>query len=314
MIGHRSLPEKIEPMSPHTWPYRQVPPFLDYLRVEGGVTANTILAYRRDLIRFANHCQQQGLGNPNDVNPVRLQEYARFLYEEQLSTASIARHISSVRMFLRWHLLNGMIKQDICAVLETPKTWRRVPSVLNRQRTLELIDAVEPDSYLAPRDQALLELLYATGVRASEAASLTVAAINFQVGYIRCLGKGRKERIIPIHQLALNRLQKYLQELRPALLKGKTAEALFLSRTGQPLNRTEVWRIVKRAVRRAGIVGKVTPHTLRHCFGSHLLQGGADLRSVQEMLGHSDVSTTQIYTHVDHEHLRRIHKKYHPRP
>ena len=296
------------------WPLVQIEPFLHYLQIECGLANNTISAYRGDLVRFGGFCREIGLGEARQVTPLVVQKYARRLYERHLATSSIARQVVAVRMFMRFHLLNGMVDKDVCAVLDMPKTWRRLPSVLDQRRTIELIEAGDKEHPIYARNRALLELLYATGMRASEAADLGVKDINFQVGYVRCIGKGRKERIIPVHKTALAAVRDYMEKLRLELLGRKEGPRLFVSRTGRPLSRVDVWRIVRGAARAAGISGKVTPHTLRHCFGSHLLQGGADLRSVQEMLGHADVTTTQIYTHVDQQHLRRIHKKYHPRP
>ena len=296
------------------WPIVQIRPFLDYLVIECGLAANTIAAYGRDLGRFAEYCRNEGLRRPEELTAVFVQDYARDLHQAHLAGASVARHLVSVKMFMRFHVLMGLLEKDVCAMLEAPKTWQRLPNVLSQQQTAELITAVDADEPLYMRDRALLELLYATGIRASEAAGLQISDINLQVGYLRCLGKGHKERIIPVHQLALDLVRQYLEELRPELVGQRDCRALFVSRTGRPLNRIEVWRVVGRAARRAGMAGKVSPHTLRHCFGSHLLAGGAGLRSVQEMLGHADVATTQIYTHVDQEHLRGVHKKYHPRP
>ena len=299
--------------SSSTWPSVQIKPFLDYIFSECGLAVNTVLAYKRDLRRFNQFCRQQQLDHPNNLKPLDVQNFARDLFQLHLSTSTIARHLVTVRMFMRFHLLNRMVDHDICSLLETPKTWQRLPRVLSKQQTITLIESVDPDDPLFLRNRALLELLYATGMRASELADLELAGVNFQIGFIRCIGKGRKERIIPVHQSALEMLKQYQQQLRPTLLKEKSCDNLFVSRTGRPLSRIEVWRIVKRAALKAGMAGNVTPHTLRHCFGTHLLQGGADLLSVQEMLGHADVTTTQIYTHVDQQHLRSIHKKYHPR-
>ena len=311
-LGEGHGPSK--PGTPSSWPTSQIAPFLNYLIVECGLADNTIVAYRRDLVRFAGHCDQVGLTNPISLTPLNVQQYAQRLWEEQLSTATIARHLAAVRMFLRFHLLMGLMKKDICAVLESPKTWRRVPRTLSKQRTTELLDGVDRQNPLGLRDAALLELLYATGIRASEAAGLDVDSINFQIGYLNCFGKGNKERIVPVHAKALTLVQEYVEQLRPELVGQKIIAALFVSRTGNRLSRIEVWRIVQRAARGAGMTGRIGPHTLRHCFGSHMLQGGADLRVVQELLGHADVATTQIYTHVDQEHLRDMHKRYHPRP
>lgn len=295
------------------WPFSQIKGFLDYLLIECGLAANTIGAYRRDLVRFSGYCDGQGLSDPMLLTPVFLQGYVRQMQKEHLATASIARHLAAIKMFLRFHLLTGQVDKDIFSVMERPKTWCRLPVVLDQKRTVELITAADPQAPTYLRDRALLEVLYATGMRASEAADLPLEGINFQIGYLRCLGKGRKERIIPIHAVALNAVSAYVEELRPRLMKERSCPNVFVSRTGRALSRIEVWRIVRRAAVRAGLTGKVTPHTLRHCFGSHLLHGGADLRVVQELLGHADVTTTQIYTHVDQQRLRAMHKKYHPR-
>ena len=299
-----------------SWPTSQIERFLDYLTVECGLAKNTVITYRRNLKRFACYCLGRGHDDPRLITPIILQQYAQCLHVESLCTASVAQHLVTIRMFLRFHLLNGLVDNDITSVMETPKTWRLLPRVLGQQKTVELISAVDPEDSLYLRDRALLELLYATGLRASEAAGLMIEDINFQVGYLRCLGKGNRERIVPVYENALESLRRYINGLRCELLNGKddakTMKYLFLSRTGRRLSRIEIWRIVRKVALRAGLPGKVTPHTLRHCFGTHLLQGGADLRSVQEMLGHVDVTTTQIYTHVDQDHLRSVHKKYHP--
>ncbi len=299
----------------NSWPITQIKPFLDYLSIECGLADNTILAYRRDLHRFSLFCLDNHLDDPRSVDPLNIQRYARFLANEQLASSSIARHLVTVRMFMRYHTLFGMIDRDICNVLETPRTWQRLPKVLSKQKTIDLITATDPEDAFFLRDRALLELLYATGMRASEIAGLRIEDVNFQIEYLRCFGKGNKERIIPVHETALAMLREYLKKLRPKLIGEKRAvDNVFVSRTARPLSRIEVWRIVRKAAIKAGLPKNVSPHTLRHCFGSHLLAGGADLRSVQEMLGHADVTTTQIYTHVDQQRLKNIHKKYHPRP
>jgi len=295
------------------WPFVQIRAFLDYLLIECALADNTISAYGRDLRRFGGFCSRNKITDPKSIVPLTMQQYALELSKEGLATASIARFLVAVRMFMRFHLLNGLVDYDVCSVLDTPKTWKLLPKVLSRQHTVQLIEGADPEDPLYLRNRALLELLYATGMRASEAAGLELRDVNFQIGYLRCLGKGRKERIIPVHKMALEALAQYLEQLRPKLTEKNDCKEVFVSRTGHPLNRIEIWRIVRRAALRTGMTGKVSPHTLRHCFGSHLLQGGADLRYVQEMLGHADVTTTQIYTHVDQQHLRDMHKKYHPR-
>ncbi len=299
---------------PPNWVTSQISPFLHYLSIECGLSDNTIKAYRVNLTRFASFCDENGIQSPEHVDPLALQNYARFLSEINLALASIAQNVVTIRMFMRFHVFNGILKKDLCQIMETPRLWQRLPRVLGKEKTIELVTAVDSKSPLFQRDRALLELLYATGMRASEVADMALEDINFQIGYLRCIGKGSKERIIPVHQGALTILDSYIKQLRVKLLGEKICPQIFLSKNGRRLSRIEVWRIVRKAAIHAGLDKHVTPHTLRHCFGTHLLQGGADLRSVQEMLGHASVVTTQIYTHVDQEHLKRIHKKYHPRP
>ncbi len=230
------------------------------------------------------------------------------------SENSAKRALVAIRMFLRFAKLRRLIEDDGGEVLDTPKTWQRLPIVCNKQQVLRLLEAPSAEEPFYLRDKALLELLYATGVRASELASLKTTDVNLDIGYLRCFGKGNKERVVPVGRIAIAATRAYLRDLRPRLAKPQSEAFLLLSRTGRPLSRIEIWRLVKKYAVRAGMPRNVTVHTLRHCFATHLLSGGADLRSVQEMLGHVDIGTTQIYTHVDHERLRQIHKKFHPRP
>jgi integrase/recombinase XerD len=199
-------------------------------------------------------------------------------------------------------------------LMESPKRWRSIPNARRYEQVAKLLNAPEPSFEFYLRDRALLELLYATGMRVSEVVHLSVDQVNRKLGYVRCIGKGRKERIIPVGRYAIDALDRYLDLLRPRLLGDHHTTALFLSRTGRPLDRTNMWRVVRKYARLADIEGALSPHTLRHCFATHLLAGGADLRIVQELLGHADVSTTQVYTHVDEAQLKQVHRKYHPRP
>jgi integrase/recombinase XerD len=217
-------------------------------------------------------------------------------------------------MFLRFGKMMGLVEDDLTAMLESPKLWQRLPIICSKKQVISIINAPLPDEPYYFRDKAMLELLYATGVRASELAGLKVSDLNLDIGYLRCLGKGSRERIIPVGQAAIAATVDYLQILRPRLAKPFSGDFLLLSRTGRPMSRIEIWRLIKKYAARAGMPRNLTVHTLRHCFATHLLAGGADLRSVQEMLGHVDIATTQIYTHVDQERLRRIHKQFHPRP
>lgn len=288
--------------------------FLDHLTVEAGLSHNTILAYGRDLKTFLHFCQENEVDQMSGLKPVVVQKYLCRMATGPKNENSARRALVAIRMFLRFAKLMGHIADDGAGLLESPKIWQRLPVICSKQGVLRLLQApcAEEPYYL--RDRAMLELLYATGMRASELAGLKTSDLNFDVGYLRCLGKGNKERIIPVGRTAIKATEAYLRDLRPRLAKSGSGMSLLLSRTGRPLTRIEIWRLVKKYAARAGMPRNLTAHTLRHCFATHLLSGGADLRSVQEMLGHVDIGTTQIYTHVDHERLRRIHKKYHPRP
>ncbi len=288
--------------------------FLDHLVVEAGLSNNTILAYGRDLRDFLRFCQDRKVEDVEKLGPRLVQMYLHEVATGPKNETSVRRALVAIRMLLRYAKSTGRIEDDGSNILETPKTWQRLPIVCNKRQVADLLAAPCPDEPFYFRDKAMLELLYATGVRASELAGLNVADLNFNVGYLRCLGKGEKERIIPVGEHALAATREYLHHLRPDLAGPASGDRLLLSRTGRPLTRIEIWRLVKKYALRAGMPRNLTVHTLRHCFATHLLGGGADLRSVQEMLGHVDVGTTQIYTHVDHERLRRIHKEFHPRP
>jgi integrase/recombinase XerD len=305
---------------------RVVTEFLDYLVVEAGLSENTVLAYGRDLRDFLKFCRAQGVGKIEQVRPAVIRTYFRLRVSDggprktgaadlqSLGENSARRALVAIRMLLRFAKLRGLIADDAAEVLETPKVWQRLPAVCNKQQVLKLLEAPCPEEPFYLRDKAMLELLYATGVRASELAGLKTTDLNLDIGYLRCFGKGNKERIIPVGKMAIRATMSYLRDLRPRLAGPHSQAFVLLSRTGRPLTRIQIWRLVKKYALRAGMPRNVTVHTLRHCFATHLLSGGADLRSVQEMLGHVDIGTTQIYTHVDHDRLRRIHKQFHPRP
>jgi len=288
--------------------------FLDYLAVEAGLSENTSLAYGRDLMNFAGYCKSRGISKLEQVEPKLIYSYLRMLSKERKAETTISRALVAVKMLLRFGMLTGLLHEDFTSILEGPKLWQKLPVVCNKQKVIDLLGTPTTDDPFYLRDKSLLEMLYATGMRASEVADLKISDLNFSIGYLRCLGKGKKERIIPLGKVAIEVTKLYLQDLRPNLVKPSGRDFLFLSRTGRAMNRVDIWRVVKKYARRAGLPRKITVHTLRHCFASHLLSGGADLRSLQEMLGHVDIATTQIYTHVDQDRLRSIHKKYHPRP
>jgi integrase/recombinase XerD len=288
--------------------------FLSYLTVEAGLSENTVLAYGRDLKRFLEHCKSNNIRHLTQIKPEIIQDYLRILTHDQKGESSIKRALVAIRMFLRYGKLMDLVEDDFTAILESPKIWQRLPSICSRQQVLDLLNAPSSDEPYYLRDRAMLELLYATGIRASELAGLRIPDLNLDIGYLRCLGKGNRERIVPVGKVAIEATLEYLANLRPGLVRPFSDNFLLLSRTGRPMGRIEVWRLVKKYAMRAGMPRNLTAHTLRHCFATHLLTGGADLRSVQEMLGHVDIATTQIYTHVDQERLREIHRKYHPRP
>jgi len=295
---------------------RSAKDFLDYLTVEVGLSTNTVLAYGRDLKGFLKYCKSGKVNQLRQIRPTLIQGYQRFLTQPAgggKSEASIKRALVAIRMLLRFAKFTGLIDDDFAGILEGPKLWQRLPVVCNKQQVLNLLNAPSPDEAFYLRDKAMLELLYATGVRASEVAGLKTSDLNLDIGYLRCLGKGNRERVIPLGRVAIAATVEYLKALRPDLAKPFSGDFLLLSRTGRPLSRIEIWRLVRKYAVRSGMPRNLTVHTLRHCFATHLLTGGADLRSVQEMLGHVDIATTQIYTHVDQERLRRIHKQYHPR-
>jgi len=302
--------------------------FLDYLTVEAGLAKNTVLAYGRDLRSFLKYCKTNNTNKIRQIKPALIHNYLRILTQEQKSESSIKRSLVAIRMFLRFGKLTGLVEDDLTSMLESPKVWQKLPCVCSKQQVLELLNAPCPDEPFYLRDKAMLELLYATGVRASEIAGLKTSDLNLNIGYLRCLGKGNRERVVPIGKAAISAINEYLTNLRPRLAGRRpmclprattlgcpySGDFLLLSRTGRPMSRIEIWRLVKKYAIRAGMPRNLTVHTLRHCFATHMLAGGADLRSLQEMLGHVDIATTQIYTHVDQERLRKIHRKYHPRP
>lgn len=293
---------------------REVKNFLNYLTVEAGLSENTILAYGRDLVFFLRYCKTEKITQLKQVKPHVIQKYLRCLTGDNKSEGSVKRALVAIRMFLRFARLTGLVEEDFTSILESPKLWQKLPCVCSKSQVNELLNTPDQENPYYFRDKAMLELLYATGLRAGELANLKISDINLDIGYLRCIGKGNKERVIPISKIAINAIVDYLTNSRPALAKSFSSNFLLISRTGRPMSRIEIWRLVKKYAVLAGMPRNLTVHTLRHCFATHLLSGGADLRSVQEMLGHVDIATTQIYTHVDNERLRKIHKQFHPRP
>jgi len=313
MAARTSRPAPPSPSALRPEAHRHVKGFLDYLQAECGLSLNTRRAYRRDLRRFLASLDPAC----RDLAALTTRHVERFLAvcrQEGLAVSSAARALAAVRMFCRYLVLAGVLRRDVSAVVDSPKKWNRLPTVLDDARVSELLAAPDDGQDVhAVRDRAILTLLYATGMRAGELAGLKLADVSFRLGVVRVLGKGGRERVIPAADAALEAVSAYVDGPRAALLAGRDEPRLFLSRTGKGMRRECVYRLVRKYVRRAAMRGHVTPHTLRHAFATHLLAHGADLRAVQEMLGHADISTTQVYTHVDAARLKAIHKKFHPR-
>lgn len=290
--------------------------FDDYLRFERGLSARTAEAYAADLEQFVDFADSSGHTSPMRIEIGDLREFIYLLKAGGLAPSSIRRKISSLRSYFGFLQAEGWIESDPSELLEGPATGRRLPDVLTPAEIEVLLAAPDDDDALMLRDWAMLELMYATGVRISEVVTLRMRDVEMQEGLVRVRGKGSKERIVPFGRAAREALTLYLQEARPRLAPAANREtkgALFLSRRGRPLSRKAAWQIVRRRVTATGLQKRVTPHTLRHTFATHLLQGGADIAAVQEMLGHADISTTQIYTHLERSYLSEVHRRYHPR-
>ncbi len=291
----------------------QLERFNDHLSVEKGASPRTNEAYLRDVARLAIFAATKGATSPTAASSRLLRDYVYHLKDLGLSPSSIRRNVSAVRSYFRFMIAEGELVRDPSEKLEAPKRWRTLPDVLTVDEAEKLLLAPSLDEPLAFRDRAMLELAYGAGLRVSEWISLGVKDVLMEDHLVRVFGKGSKERLVPIGRKAIGAVAIYLRELRPKLEKGQGKGILFLNARGAPLSRMGAWKILRKYVDAAGITKTVSPHTLRHSFATHLLEGGADLRAVQEMLGHADISTTQIYTHVDREFLRSVHRQYHPR-
>ena len=287
--------------------------FSDYASLEHGLSPLTVEAYQRDLARLAEFVEARGSTAPADITIRLLRDYVYHLKDLGLAPSSIRRNISAIRTYFRFLTGDGIVVRDPTERLETPQRWRSLPEVLTVDEVKALLAAPTLDDNLVFRDRAMLELAYGAGLRVSEWITIGLRDLLLDQGMVRVFGKGSKERLVPIGRSAIGALAVYIRELRPRLEKGEGKGVLFLNARGKPLTRMGAWKILRGHVDRAGITKHVSPHTLRHSFATHLLEGGADLRAVQEMLGHVDIATTQIYTHVDREYLRSVHRSYHPR-
>ena len=290
-----------------------LPAFRDHLSLEAGHSPNTIEAYQRDLIRLANFAASKRVHDPRELTTPLLREFIFLLKDLGLSGATIRRNISAVRTWFGFLAAEGLVDRDPSDRLETPKRWRTLPDVLSVDEMIRLLEAPRLEERLAWRDRALLELAYGAGLRVSELCNLGLTDLLIGDGLVRAFGKGQKERLVPIGRAVVASVSVYLHTIRPTLDRGTSKGRVLLNFRGNPLSRIGAWGVVKKYAKQAAITKRVTPHTLRHSFATHLLEGGADLRAVQEMLGHADLSTTQIYTHVDRDYLRTVHHKFHPR-
>ena len=293
--------------------YRVIDEYMNFLAVEKGVSINTLEAYGRDLNKYITYMDEQGIGNIKDISSDDIVAFLGSLRNRGLVANSVNRSLAALRGFYKYLVLQKLIKENPLANISLARVWIHLPDTLSEEEMRILLDQPSNVNILGIRDGAMMELLYATGIRVSELISLTMNNINWQTGYLIVTGKGGKERIVPIGQVAYEHLDRYVNEVRPGLSKGNSSNILFLNRSGDGLTRQGFWKIVKKYAKKSGMVKRIYPHTFRHSFATHILERGGDLRSVQVMLGLSDISTTQIYTHVTRERLKDIHRRYHPR-
>jgi len=289
--------------------------FLNYLSVERGLSRNTIISYSQDLQSYVGYLKGRSIKSFSTTTKNDIVGFMMFRKDQKLAANSIARSLAAIRMFYRFLMRERITKTDPSSLVDSPKLWKKIPETLSINEVESLLSGPNVrDEKQGIRDRAILETLYATGMRVSEAVNLRLDNVNMEIGFLRCIGKGDKERIIPLGKKAIISIKRYLDLSRPILLKKKESDALFISRCGKKISRQSLWKMIKHYAKLVRIKKPMRPHILRHSFATHLLERGADLRSVQEMLGHSNISTTQLYTHINKERLKSIHRMYHPRP
>ena len=289
--------------------------FLNYLTVERGLARNTIEAYRRDLAKLINFLNGRGIDSFDKIKRSDITDYLMNQKDRKLTSTTLSRNLVAIKMLFRYLAREKLIKEDAVSVIESPKVWQKLPDFLSLDEVESLLSAPNLKNWQGIRDKAFLELMYATGMRVSEAADLKVIDLNMDVGFLKCIGKGQKERIIPVGKKAKEAVKRYLDKARPVLTKkNPQVPNLLLNRFGKRISRQSLWSVIKVYATKAKIKKRLTPHVLRHSFATHILERGADLRVVQELLGHANISTTQIYTHITKDRLKAIHQKYHPRP
>lgn len=287
--------------------------FLDYMLVERGLSSNTIAAYGRDIGQFVEFAKEMGTTDVAKLRGNLLMVYLARLQRENYASTSVERKLAAIRSFVKFLQREGEVDKDPTAAIENPKRSKPLPKTLSEDDISKLLRQPDESDANGLRDKAMLETLYATGLRVTELINLLVDDVNLTAGFVRCVGKGSKERIVPLGEVAVEMIEKYMSKVRPAFLKGARSEYLFLTNRGGPMTRVGFWKIIKKHAAGAGITKPITPHVLRHSFATHLLEHGADIRSIQEMLGHASVATTQVYTHVTRDHLREVYNKAHPR-
>lgn len=287
--------------------------FIHFLSVEKGLANNTLESYQRDMVAYTTYLRKQGITAIEESTRTQIIGYLMTLQEKGRATATLSRNMASIRAFYQFLIRDKYLDKDPSIHLETPKIEKRLPKVMSIDEVECLLDSPNIHHPAGIRDKAMLELLYATGIRVSELVNLAIGDVNLEMGFVKCMGKGSKERIIPLGSVAIQIVRQYIATGRPHLLKEGSETALFLNHHGKQITRQGFWKIMKRCAQQANIRNEITPHTLRHSFATHLLENGADLRSVQEMLGHADISTTQIYTHVTRTRIKDVYAKTHPR-
>jgi len=287
--------------------------FLRYVVAECGMSQNTVKAYRSDLAQFFEWFRGHGLPSLDDVDIKLLTDYIARLHDRKLSSPTIARHLVSIKMYFRYLVLEGVLLESKVQLLSSPKLWQRLPKVLSPDKVNALLEAPVAGDRFPLRDRALLAVMYATGCRASEVTGIRLRDLEMEQAFCRCTGKGNKERLVSLSPRALNHLTAYIEEERPRMLGLDGSDFLFVTKRGNQLSRIMVWNLVKKYAARCGCSKEVSPHTLRHSFATHMLAGGADIRSLQEMLGHASIATTQIYTRVEHSRIKSVHSNCHPR-
>jgi len=288
--------------------------FLSYLSVERGLARNTIVSYRQDLDDYMDFLDKQAIDALSKTNKNHIINFMLAQKDKGIAANSIARRLAAIKVFYRFLSRERILSIDPTSLIDSPKLWKKIPEALSMNEVDALLAQPDIRDRQGVRDRAILEALYATGMRVSEAAGLKLDNLNLDIGFLRCIGKGNKERVVPLGKKAIASIKKYMEISRPRLLKNRQSDFLFLNRSGGSLSRQSIWKLIKRYARQARIKKSIRPHTLRHSFATHLLERGADLRSVQEMLGHANISTTQIYTHINKDRLKSIHKMFHPRP